>query len=251
MEYSRPIIEEERLDKILLKRGLVSSRVRAERMIRETGVLVNGKLVTKTGKKFPIDSDIQIIEEEIPWVSRGALKLIKAIEQWKPDINNKIFLDIGASTGGFTEVLLANGASKVYAVDVGKDQLHKNLRDDPRVINLEKMHVRELNNNFIPEMMGGCVIDVSFISLGKIFPFIHALIEKESSVIALVKPQFEVGKNGIRKGGIVKDTSLYPTVIEEIIKAAKLNKLMYIAHCESPILGGDGNKEFLMHFRKT
>lgn len=241
---------EERLDKILLQRNLVSSRVRAEQIIREVGVLVNGKLVNKTGKKFPIDCKIEMMQEEIPWVSRGALKLIAAIDQWKPKIEGGTFLDIGASTGGFTEVLLHNGASKVFCVDVGKDQLHKKIKEDERIVNLEKTHVRELNSNIIKDPVDGCVIDVSFISLEKVLPFIHSLLKKDAFVIALVKPQFEVGKDNIGKGGIVKNKSLYPEVIEKVIEYGKTNNLQYIEHITSPILGGEGNQEFLMLLKK-
>lgn len=241
---------EERLDKILLQRGLVSSRVRAEQIIREVGVKVNGRLITKTGKKFPEDSVIEMIAEELPWVSRGALKLIDALNKWTPEIKDGVFMDIGASTGGFTEVLLSQGASKVYCVDVGKDQLHPKLKANERIVNLEKTHVRELTHRNIAESIDGCVIDVSFISLEKIFPFIHSFLKDEAFVIALVKPQFEVGKENIAKGGIVKNKALYPDVIEKIKESALLNNLIYQDHIESPILGGDGNQEFLMYLTR-
>lgn len=244
-------MEEERLDKILLQRKLVSTRTRAEQLIREVGVKVDGKLVTKTGKKFPIDCQIEMLEEEIPWVSRAALKLLQAIESWKPEIQGKTFIDIGASTGGFTQVLLEHGAAKIYCVDVGKDQLHPKVKENPSVINLEKTHVRELTNTAIPELVDGAVIDVSFISLHKVLPFIHPFISENGTVIALVKPQFEVGKENIAKGGIVKNKSLYPVVIDEIKQQAALNNLQYQAHMESPILGGDGNMEFLMLLKRV
>lgn len=243
-------MEEERLDKILIQRNLVSTRVRAEKIIREVGVKVNGKLVTKTGKRFPIDCQIEMIEEEIPWVSRGALKLIEAINHWNPQIKDGVFMDIGASTGGFTEVLLSKGAKKVFCVDVGRDQLHQRIDEDERTVNLEKTHVRELTPKLITESVDGCVIDVSFISLEKILPFIHSFIKEGGFVIALVKPQFEVGKKNLGKGGIVKDKKLYPQVIKQITSTAKLNNLNYIEHIDSPILGGDGNKEFLMLLKK-
>lgn len=241
---------EERLDKILLQRGLVSSRVRAEQIIREVGVKVNGKLISKTGKKFPVDATIEMIAEELPWVSRGALKLLEALEAWNPTVENACILDVGASTGGFTEVLLSKNAKKVYCIDVGKDQLHAKLKADERVINLEKTHVRDLTTRLIPELADGCVIDVSFISLEKIFPFIHPFLKEDAFVIALVKPQFEVGKDNIAKGGIVKNKALYPEVIQQIIKSAEANNLSYEAHISSPILGGDGNEEFLMLLKK-
>lgn len=243
-------MEEERLDKILIQRNLVTTRVRAEKIIREVGVKVNGKLITKTGKKVPVDAQIELMEEEIPWVSRGALKLIEAINLWKPEIDGKVFMDVGASTGGFTEVLLSNGASKVYCVDVGHGQLHPRIADDERTINLEKTHVRELTPRQIPELVDGCVIDVSFISLEKVFPFLHPFLKEDGYVIALLKPQFEVGKENIAKGGIVKNKNLYPTVIEKIKSVALLNNLTFIDLADSPILGGDGNKEFLIYFRK-
>lgn len=242
---------EERLDKLLLQLGLVSSRVRAEEIIRVYGVKVNGKLINKTGKKVPVDAKIEMMAEEIPYVSRGALKLIEALEHWKPEIAGKTFMDIGASTGGFTEVLLKNGASKVFCVDVGKDQLHTSLKEDERVVNLEKTHVKELTHKLITEKCDGCVIDVSFISLEKIFPFLHPYLNDGAKVIALVKPQFEVGKENIGKGGIVKNQTLYKDVIDGTAETALINNLKYIAHVESPILGGDGNKEFLMLLEKV
>lgn len=244
-------MEEERLDKILIQRKLVSTRVRAEKIIRETGVKVNGKLVTKTGKRFPIDCEIEMLAEEIPWVSRGAIKLLAAIDTWNPTIAGGTFMDIGASTGGFTEVLLSNDAAKVFCVDVGTKQLHPKIESDERTVNLEKTHVRELTSKLIPDMNDGCVIDVSFISLDKIFPFIHTFLKEGAFVFALVKPQFEVGKKNIGKGGVVKDKNLYPQVIENIKQLGKTNNLTFIDLIDSPILGGDGNKEFLMYLKKA
>lgn len=243
-------MEEERLDKLLIQRNLVSTRTRAEQIIRETGVKVDGKLITKTGKKFPVDCHIEMIAEEIPWVSRGALKLENAIGHWAPEIEGRVFLDIGASTGGFTQVLLENGASKVYCVDVGSKQLHTKIDEDPRTVNLEKTHVRELTPRLVPELVDGCVIDVSFISLEKIFPFIHVFMKADAWVIALVKPQFEVGKKNVGKGGIVRDKNLYPEVIESVKEYARLNQLVFKELIDSPILGGDGNREFLMLLKK-
>lgn len=237
---------EERLDKILIQRNLVSSRVRAEQIIREVGVRVEGKLINKNGKKFPLDCTIEMVQEEIPWVSRGAIKLLEALEKWQPKIEGATMMDIGASTGGFTEVLLQNGVAKVYCVDVGKDQLHAKVKSDERVVNLEKTHVRELTSHIIKDPIDGCVIDVAFISLEKIFPFIHAFLKPGAFAIALVKPQFEVGKDNISKGGIVKNKSLYPEVIERIKASAKVNNLTFQDLIDSPILGGDGNTEFLM-----
>lgn len=242
---------EERLDKILLSRNLVSSRARAEEVIKNDGVLVNGKLLNKTGKKIPIDAAIELLAEELPWVSRGALKLIHAIDTWNPNIENKIFIDIGASTGGFTEVLLSKNAAKVYCIDVGTDQLHPKIKNDLRTINLEKTHVRELTHQLVPEPIDGCVIDVSFISLSKVFPFIHSFLKVNAFVIALVKPQFEVGKENLGKGGIVKNKVLHQKCINDLIEIAKVNQLVFEAQIPSPILGKDGNHEYLIYLRKT
>jgi 23S rRNA (cytidine1920-2'-O)/16S rRNA (cytidine1409-2'-O)-methyltransferase len=191
-----------------------------------------------------------MVEEEIPWVSRGALKLIEAIEHWSPEIRNKTFMDIGASTGGFTQVLLDRGAEKVFCVDVGTAQLHEKVKNNPKTVNLEKTHVRELTPKLITDEIDGCVIDVSFISLEKIFPFIHSFIKQNGYLIVLVKPQFEVGKLNVGKGGIVKDTKLFPEVIENVKKHASLANFEYKEHITSPILGGDGNREFLMYLTK-
>lgn len=242
---------DERLDKLLVKLNLVSTRVRAEKIIREDGVKVNGVLITKTGRKFPEDSVIELVAEEIPWVSRGALKLIGALDKWSPIVEGKTFMDIGASTGGFTEVLLKNGASKVFCVDVGRDQLHKSILENPKAINLQKTHVRELTSKLITENVDGCVIDVSFISLEKIIPFVQSFIKPKGFLIALVKPQFEVGKENVGKGGIVKDKKLYPVVIHKIKQLGAANNLNCIDYIASPILGGDGNQEFLMYFSKV
>lgn len=239
-----------RLDKLLVDRKLVTSRVRAEQIIAEFGVLVDGKLITKTGKKFDENVEIQLISEEIPWVSKGALKLLAAIEYWEINPTDKVFIDLGASTGGFTEVLISQNVRKVYCVDVGTNQLHSKLRDLPQIINLEKTHVRELTNKLIPELVDGLVVDVSFISLEKVIPFVHAFLKEDASVILLIKPQFEVGKGNLNKHGIVTDTKLYPETIERIKSMCALNQLEFIDCIESPILGGDGNREFLGYFRK-
>jgi 23S rRNA (cytidine1920-2'-O)/16S rRNA (cytidine1409-2'-O)-methyltransferase len=243
-------IIEERLDKILLQRRLISTRVRAEKVIEEFGVLVNGKLIHKPGKKFPEDVKIELIKEEIPWVSRAALKLLKAKETWGIDFKDKTILDIGASTGGFTEVALNFESKKVYCVDVGINQLHEKIKCNPKIVNLEKTHVRELNSNLINEKIDICMVDVSFISLEKILAFIHPFLKNDADVILLIKPQFEVGKENISKRGIVKNKTFFPVVIEKIMLEAKKCNLVYQNHIESPILGAKGNIEFLMYLKK-
>jgi 23S rRNA (cytidine1920-2'-O)/16S rRNA (cytidine1409-2'-O)-methyltransferase len=239
-----------RLDKLLVDRKLVSSRVRAEQIIEEFGVLVEGKLITKTGRKFDVNVEIQLISEEIPWVSKGALKLLAALEHWDIQPNDKVFIDLGASTGGFTEVLISKQVKKVYCVDVGTNQLHQKLRELSQIINLEKTHVRELTGKLIPELVDGLVVDVSFISLEKVIPFVHPFLKEDATAILLIKPQFEVGKGNLNKHGIVTDTKLYTETIERIKSMCALNQLEFIDFIESPILGGDGNREFLSYFRK-
>ena len=243
-------MEEERIDKIIMERKLVSSRVRAEELISKFGVLVNGKLISKPGKKVPVDAEIQLISEEIPWVSKGALKLVAAIDEWSFDCTNKVFIDLGASTGGFTEVLLSKGAKKVFGVDVGSNQMHERIKTDERVINLEKTHARDLTEKQITEEIDGLVVDVSFISLEKVIPFVIRFLKPNSDVVLLIKPQFELGRAFLSKGGIVKDVRQYPILLETIKSMCERNQLEWQAYIDSPILGGDGNKEFLGYFKR-
>jgi 23S rRNA (cytidine1920-2'-O)/16S rRNA (cytidine1409-2'-O)-methyltransferase len=243
-------MEEERIDKIIMERKLVSSRVRAEELISKFGVLVNGKLISKPGKKVPVDAIIQLISEEIPWVSKGALKLVAALDEWKFDCSEKVFIDLGASTGGFTEVLLSKGAKKVFGVDVGSKQLHERIKADERVVNLEKTHARDLTEKQITEDVDGLVVDVSFISLEKVIPFVIRFLKPNADVVLLIKPQFELGRAFLSKGGIVKDVRQYPILLENIKEMCSRNQLEWKAYIDSPILGGDGNKEFLGYFKR-
>lgn len=242
---------EERLDKILVNRGLISTRVRAEKMIEEVGVKVDGKLINKPGKKITQTAVIELIEEELPWVSHGALKLLKAIETWDIPIAGKTAIDLGASTGGFTEVLLSKDISKVYCVDLGTNQLHERIKSNPKVIDLQETHARELTLRHIPEQVGILVIDVSSISLEKIFPFLHPFIAMGGDIIALVKPQFEAGRENISKKGIVKNQKLYPELLEQVKTYALRSNFTVQESIESPLLGGDGNREFLMWLKKN
>ena len=241
---------EERIDKILLERGLVSTRVRAEELIKKYGVKVNGKLFSKPGKKVPTDAQIELMAEEIPWVSRAAYKLIAALDFWKIDVKDQTFMDLGASTGGFTEVLLNRDLKRCYCVDVGQKQLHNKIAQDVRVVNLEKTHARDLTEKIVPEQLDGLVVDVSFISLEKVLPFTIPFLKSKATVVLLVKPQFELGPGALNKAGVVKDTSQYPQLLESINQMALRNQLDWKGTIDSPILGGDGNKEFLSYFVK-
>lgn len=240
-----------RLDKLLVERGLVSTRTRAEQVITTYGVMVDGILVTKTGKKFTEDVVIQLIQEEIPWVSKGALKLLAALEKWQIDVTDNVCLDIGASTGGFTEVLLHHGASKIFAVDVGHGQMHPKLTSEKKITNIEKTHVRQLTSKTITQEADIMAVDVSFISLTKVLPFLHPFLKDDARVILLIKPQFEVGKENLNKNGIVIKKALYTETIDNIKNSASQNQLQFIDYIESPILGGDGNREFLAYFCKS
>jgi 23S rRNA (cytidine1920-2'-O)/16S rRNA (cytidine1409-2'-O)-methyltransferase len=242
---------EERLDKILVNKGLISTRVRAEKMIEEVGVKVDGKLINKPGKKIAENAVIELIEEELPWVSRGALKLLKAIETWEIPVAGKTAIDLGASTGGFTEVLLSKDIAKVFCVDVGTNQLHERIKANSKVIDLQQTHARELTTHTIPEQVDLIVIDVSFISLEKIFPFLHPFIKMNGDIIALVKPQFEAGRENISKKGIVKNQKLYPEILQKVKDYALRSNFTFQENIESPLLGGDGNREFLMWLKKN
>jgi len=244
-------LQEERLDKILLKRGLAASRERAKSLIESAQVQVDGVIVTKPGKTYPLSSDIVLLQEDLPWVSRGALKLLTALEAFSVRPEDFVCMDVGASTGGFTEVLLRQKAKKVFCVDVGHGQLVDKIKADSRVVNLEKTHVKDLDTKKIPEPVDLCVIDVSFISLEKVLPHLTEFLKPEAQVIALIKPQFEVGKGKLNSKGIVVEEKLYDEVIQRIQTRAKTLALEPKSIIPSPILGGDGNKEFLACFTRN
>ena len=243
-------IMEERLDKILVDRGLVTSRTRGEELIKNGDVLVNGISIEKPGKKIPVDSKILLLNEELTWVSRGALKLLKAIEHFQISVTDLTFIDLGASTGGFTEVLLSKGANHVFCVDVGHGQLHERIRSNAAITNIEKTHIRELTNAHIPETVDGIVIDVSFISLEKVRPFTGKFVKQGGILVALIKPQFELEKRFLNKHGVVKSASVYPDILKRIEKAAVDSHFEIKGIIDSPIIGGDGNKEFLLFATK-
>jgi 23S rRNA (cytidine1920-2'-O)/16S rRNA (cytidine1409-2'-O)-methyltransferase len=241
---------EERLDKLLVDRGLVTSRTRGEELIKNGDVLVNGVTIEKPGKKIDVDANIILLNEELTWVSRGALKLLKAIESFTIDVSNKTFIDLGASTGGFTEVLLHHKASQVYCVDVGHGQLHERIKNENRVVNIEKTHIRELTTHQVPVLVDGMVIDVSFISLEKVLPFTTQFIKPKGELILLIKPQFELERKHLNKHGIVKSASHYPGVLERIKRFVSDANYEVVGIIDSPIVGGDGNKEFLLYALK-
>lgn len=237
----------ERLDKILFERGLVSSRSQAKSLIEKGDVQVDGIIVKKAGQIISTEAQIEVLGPL--FVGRGAFKLLRALEEFTLEIQEKVYLDVGASTGGFTEVLLENGASKVFAIDVGRDQLAQKLRNDQRVINLEGHNIKDITS--LEELADGAVVDLSFISLTKVLSSISSLLKPQADLIALIKPQFEAGPDRIPKDGIIKNEALRNTILEEVLKFATENGWRLLKHIPSPIEGKAGNKEFLAHFRKV
>ena len=237
----------ERLDKILVDKGLVQSRERARALIMAGKVMVKGKKVDKAGEMVLADADIVLVGEDIPYVSRGGLKLEKALDEFNIDVTGKVAMDVGASTGGFTDCLLQRGARKVYAVDVGYGQLDLKLRNDPRVVNIERQNIRYLERGVITEYIDIVTIDSSFISLVKIIPKALEFIGECGALIALIKPQFEVGKGEVGKGGVVRDEAKHKAVVENIKGFCTDSGLSVIGVVESPILGPKGNREFLIY----
>ncbi len=235
----------QRIDQLLVDRGLVESRERARAYILAGYVFVNGQRVDKAGQTVPVDSRIEITER-IPYVSRGGFKLEAALREFHIDVRDRVCVDVGASTGGFTDVLLQHGALRVYAVDVGTGQLDWRLRNDPRVVVREGLNARYMTVEDLGERVDLAVSDVSFISVTLLLPAMAGVLHEKGELVILVKPQFEVGRGQVGKGGIVRDPELHRQACERVENAVRelgfKTELM-----ESPILGAEGNKEFLLH----
>lgn len=243
-------MKKERLDKLLVERGLVASRERARALILAGKVVVDDHAVDKAGAQVVADAEIRLKGEDIPYVSRGGLKLERGLDAFGVEVAGRVAVDVGASTGGFTDCLLQRGAAKVYAVDVGYGQLAWKLREDPRVVNLERTNIRELTAERLGERPSLAVIDASFISLEKVLPSALDLLSADAEVIALIKPQFEVGKGEVGKGGVVRDPRKHDLVVEKVRETAEALGCRVLGVTESPILGPKGNREFLIHLRK-
>ncbi len=233
----------QRLDLAIVSRSLCRSRTEAQDRITHGKVLVNGVVETKPAKEVS-DTDVIRITEYMPFASRGGVKLQHAVEYFHIDVSGKTFLDVGSSTGGFTDCLLQNGAQKVYAVDVGTFQMSDTLRTDSRVVVMEQTDIREA---VLPERVHGIVVDVSFISLTKIFPSLSKFVLPGGCIVALIKPQFEVGQANVGKGGIVTSDQAREDAITQVLKSAAENGISIRDVTPSPIVGGDGNKEFLLY----
>jgi 23S rRNA (cytidine1920-2'-O)/16S rRNA (cytidine1409-2'-O)-methyltransferase len=240
-----------RLDVLLTERGLTESREQARRLIMAGAVVVDEQRVDKPGAFIAPDAILRIKEEaRAPYVSRGGQKLEAALRAFNLDVTDVIALDVGASTGGFTDCLLQHGAAKVFAVDVGYGQLAWSLRQDPRVINLERRNIRTLSPAELSETPSLAVIDASFISLALVIPPVLRLLTPQGRIVALIKPQFEVGKGRVGKGGVVRDPALHAEVVEKISAQAHAWQVDILGVIESPLLGPKGNKEFLLYLQK-
>lgn len=236
---------------MLVEKGLVESREKARALILAGQVDVDGHGAAKAGTMVSIAADIRVIGPEHPWVSRGGIKLAAALDAFGIDATNRVVLDIGASTGGFTDVWLQRGAAHVIALDVGHSQLHWKIRSDPRVTVIEHTNARHLRPGDLPDRgpITRVSVDVSFISLGHIFPVLPDLLTRPADVIALVKPQFEAGRKDVGKGGLVGDPAVRQRVVDEVTAAAAEVGLRRSGVTDSPITGAHGNREFLMHLQ--
>jgi 23S rRNA (cytidine1920-2'-O)/16S rRNA (cytidine1409-2'-O)-methyltransferase len=238
-------VARKRIDQLLVERGVFDSRAKARAAVEAGRVSVAGKVVAKPAEA--VDEDAEIVAEAAhPWVGRGALKLVHALDLWPIVVEGRVAVDVGASTGGFTEVMLSRGAARVFAVDVGRDQLHARLKADPRVVDLSGVDARALDGEVIPQAPRLVVSDVSFISLTKALPAALGLAEKGADLVALIKPQFEAGREHVGKGGLVKDPEVIARVEGEITDFLEASGWSVKGLAESPITGGEGQIERLV-----
>lgn len=235
-----------RLDVLVVEKGLARSRENARTLIMTGDILVNDEPVDKPGVSIPEDARIVSRKPDMPYVSRGGLKLAHALREFDLDVSGFRCLDVGASSGGFTDCLLQAGADRVYAVDVGYGQLDWRLRKDSRVTVLERTNIRYVSRDMLPDDFDLITIDVSFISLKIVVPVVQSFLKPGGRILALIKPQFEVGRGQVGKGGVVKDPHLHEKVVQELTEFFEANGLSALGHCSSPILGPKGNTEFLL-----
>jgi len=236
----------ERLDILLVEKGLAGSRERAKRMIMAGEVLVDGQKVDKAGTTVKREAEIRLLGNDIPYVSRGGLKLAKAMETFGLSLTGKVAADIGASTGGFTDCMLQNGAVKVYAIDVGYGQLAWKLRTDERVVNMERTNIRNVTLEMLEGPLDFASIDVAFISLTKVLPVAYELLKDGGEIAALIKPQFEAGKDKVGKKGVVRDPAIHLEVVERIVAFSRELGFAVRGLTFSPVKGPEGNIEYLV-----
>jgi 23S rRNA (cytidine1920-2'-O)/16S rRNA (cytidine1409-2'-O)-methyltransferase len=238
-----------RLDLLLVERGLIATREKARRMIMAGRISVDGRVVDKAGHQVKEDAVVTVSRAAMEYVSRGGQKLKGALESLRIDPSGKVAMDVGASTGGFTDCLLKEGAARVYAVDVGRGQLDSSLREDSRVIVLDRTNIRHLSREMIEEEIDLAVVDTSFISLRLVLPRVARFIRPGGEIVALIKPQFEVGRKDVGKGGIVKDPSRRAMAVEMISEFARSQGMAVLGTALSPIAGAKGNVEHFIYLR--
>ena len=239
-----------RLDQLVFDLGLAESRERAKTTVMSGLVFVNGQRADKPGMQVSPEIKVEIKGTALPYVSRGGLKLEKALKVFPIDVNGKVCIDCGASTGGFTDVLLKNGAAKVYSVDVGYGQLAWSLRNDERVVNMERTNIRYISSEQIPEPLDICVMDLSFISVKLVLPAVCALLKNDAQLVCLIKPQFEAGREEVGKKGVVRDKAVHLSVIESVLSFAPTVGMTVMGLDFSPIKGPEGNREYLCYMKK-
>ena len=240
----------ERLDVLLIERGFFDSREKAKAVIMAGEVFVNGQREDKAGSKFDKEADIEVKGKALRYVSRGGLKLEKAVEVYKLDLADKVCIDIGSSTGGFTDCMLQKGAAKVYAIDVGTNQLAWKLREDRRVVSMEKTNIRYVTEDDLPEKADFASVDVSFISLTKVLEAAVNLLNTDAEMVCLIKPQFEAGREKVGKKGVVRDFSVHKEVIKLVINFALSLNFLIKGLTFSPVKGPEGNIEYLLYIQK-
>jgi 23S rRNA (cytidine1920-2'-O)/16S rRNA (cytidine1409-2'-O)-methyltransferase len=246
-----PSAPRSRLDTRLVGEGLAASRERARALILAGRVRVRGEVASKAGASVAADAPIEITGPDFPWVGRGGVKLAHALDTFGLDVEGREALDIGASTGGFTDVLLQRGAARVVALDVGHGQLDWRLRENPRVVVLERRNARHLEPAWLPAPVSIVSIDVSFISLRLILPVLPPVLADGADIVALVKPQFEAERREVGKGGLVRDPAVHEAVLARVTERAESAGLVRLAMTPSPITGATGNREFLIHLRQA
>lgn len=239
-----------RLDQLVFDLGLAESKERAKTTVMSGLVFVNGQRADKPGMQVSPDVNVEVKGTALPYVSRGGLKLEKALKVFPIDVNGKVCIDCGASTGGFTDVLLKNGAAKVYSVDVGYGQLAWSLRNDERVVNMERTNIRYISSEQIPEPLDICVMDLSFISVKLVLPAVCALLKDDAQLVCLIKPQFEAGREEVGKKGVVRDKAVHLSVIESVLSFVPTVGMTVMGLDFSPIKGPEGNREYLCYMKK-
>lgn len=241
----------QRIDVLLTEKNFFESRAKSQAMIMSGKILVNGQKVDKAGTLVDVDAEIKIIGEEMPFVSRGGFKLQKALEVFPIDLRGRIAADIGASTGGFTDCMLQHGAAKVYAIDVGYGQLAWKLRNDSRVVNMERTNIRNVTRADFHDALDFASIDVAFISLDKVLPIAYEILNDAGEVVALIKPQFEAGRDKVGKKGVVRDKKIHEEVLNYVLTFAQNLKFKIVGLDFSPIKGPEGNIEYLAFITKN